>query len=58
MPPAKLPEKRAGAAMVGETGNQHKVKRSRLKSVDVITTADTASPGWTMERRKTWCEKY
>ena len=54
---ARRPVKRAGAATAGETDNQPKVKRSRLKSVDVITTADTPFPGWTMERRKTWREK-
>jgi len=55
---ARRPVKRAGAGVASEVDYQPKVKRSRLKSVDVITTADTPFPGWTMERRKTWREKY
>ncbi len=54
---ARRPVKRAGAGVASEVDYQPKVKRSRLKSVDVITTADTPFPGWTMERRKTWREK-
>ena len=54
---ARRPVKRAGATTASESDYQPKVKRSRLKSVDVITTADTPFPGWTMERRKTWREK-
>ena len=54
---ARRPVKRAGADATSEADYQPKVKRSRLKSVDVITTADTPFPGWTMERRKTWREK-
>ena len=51
----RRPVKRGAASGVVEA--QAKAKRSRLKSVDVITTADTPFPGWTMERRKTWREK-
>ena len=55
---ARRPVKRAGAGVASEVDYQQpKVKRSRLKSVDVITTVDTPFPGWTMERRKTWREK-